>query len=407
MDKNPDYTSSSESSDSSGSSSTDAFSESSGTDAFSDSSEFADPSCSSISSYLADHYGLAEPVEVRELEPGANRNYLVTSHGQRYVYRAYTDHDFYVRNPAAYRYELDLLAYLREYKLPVPEPVNRLDGERLSEMGAAGDTPAGRPSANPTSGPRSGPSTNPPSVSPIGPTTGLQPDSRCGALFRFFEGEDHVTWHPEVNEPVVISFGAAVAEIHQQADQFPRPYCRHHFDLQYLLDGPLQTLESILQERRGEDLSFFKDYADHMRRQISGLGKGKDVYGLIHADLHVGNILYHPENGYCILDFDQCAFGWRAYDVATFLYNINETVPDHLTDEIWRCFLEGYNQVRPLIQAELDCLPVFANAWTLWDIGETLVLATQWGGHRPDLIEGDLSQDEYLDEAVETLRGML
>ena len=164
---------------------------------------------------------------------------------------------------------------------------------------------------------------------------------------------------------------------------------------------------SILKERRGEDLAFFKDYADHMRRQISGLGKGKDIYGLIHADLHVGNILYHPDNGYCILDFDQCAFGWRSYDVATFKYNIIETVPDHLTDEIWRCFLEGYNRVRPLTQQELDCLPVFANAWTLWDIGETLVLATEWGGHRPDLVEGDLTKDEYLDWAVETLRGMV
>ena len=153
MDKNPDYTFSSESADSSDSSGTDAnsdssgtdaSSESSGTDASSESSESADPSRSSIASYLAEHYGLAEPVEVRELEPGANRNFLVTSQGRRYVSRVYTDHDFYVRNPEAYRYELDLLAYLREYKLPVPEPVKRLDGERLSVMGATGDTPAGR-----------------------------------------------------------------------------------------------------------------------------------------------------------------------------------------------------------------------------------------------------------------------
>ena len=357
---------------------------------------------SNVAAYLTKHYGLAEPVDVRELEPGANRNFLVTSQDQRYVYRIYTDHDFYVRNPEAYRYELDLLAYLKEYKLAVPEPVRRQDGQLLSVMGAANDI---------SSGPQSCPRPGPPTGLHPGPPTGLPPDpccnGACAALFRFFEGEEHVTWYPEVNEPVVISFGAAVAKIHQQADQFQRPFCRHHFDLQYLVDGPVQTLETILKARRGEDLAFFKDYADYMRRQISGLGKGRDIYGLIHADLHVGNILYHPENGYCILDFDQCAFGWRAYDVATFKYNIIETVPDHLTDEIWRCFLEGYNQVRPLTQQELDCLPVFADAWTLWDIGETLVLATQWGGHRPDLIEGDLSQDEYLDQAVETLRGML
>ena len=342
----------------------------------------SEQSCSAVAAYLVEHYGLAPPVDVRELEPGANRNFVITSQDQRYVCRIYTDHDFYVRNPEAYRYELDLLAYLGEYNLAVPEPVRRLDGQLLSVMGAATDNPSG-PSPDPWR------------------------DGACSALFHFFEGEEHVTWYPEVKEPIVTSFGAAVAEIHQRADQFPKPYCRHHFDLQYLLDGPLQTLESILKERRGEDLSFFKDYADHMRRQISGLGKCKDIYGLIHADLHVGNILYHPDNGYCILDFDQCAFGWRAHDVATFKYNIIETVPDHLTDEIWRCFLEGYNRVRPLKQQELDCLPIFANAWTLWDIGETLVLATEWGGHRPDLVEGDLTQDEYLDWAVETLRGMV
>ncbi len=360
-----------------------------------------DQPCSAVASYLVDHYGLAPPVDVQELEPGANRNFLITSQDRRYVCRIYTDHEFYVRNPEAYRYELDLLAYLGEYNLAVPEPVKRLDGQLLSVMNAATDI-----SPSPRTGRQTGAQTSHPGLHTDPPPNPWR-EGACGALFHFFEGEEHVTWYPEVKEPVVTSFGAAVAEIHQRADQFPRPYCRHHFDLQYLLDGPLQTLESILKERRGEDLAFFRDYADQMRRQINELGKGEDIYGLIHADLHVGNILYHPKNGYCILDFDQCAFGWRAYDVATFKYNIIETVPDHLTDEIWRCFLEGYNQVRPLTQQELDCLPVFANAWTLWDIGETLVLATEWGGHRPDLVEGDLTQNEYLDEAVETLRGML
>lgn len=226
-----------------------------------------------------------------------------------------------------------------------------------------------------STGSQCGSSSVPPTDSKTGPHVG----ARCGALFHFFEGEEHVTWYPEVNEPVVISCGAAVAEIHRRADQFKRPYCRHQFDLQYLLDGPIQILESILRERRGEDLAFFKEYADHMRHQITGLGKGEGIYGLIHADLHVGNILYYPDDGYCILEFDQCAFGWRAYDVATFRYNIIETVPEHLTNEIWRCFLEKYNRVRPMTEAELDCLPVLANAWTIWDIGETLVLGYRVG----------------------------
>ena len=325
---------------------------------------------STIASYLSRDYGLADPIRIRFQDSGANESCLVESQGQKYIYRIYIENEFYLRNPQAYRYELELLSFLREYQLPVPQPVRRLDGEMLSEM----TTPSG---------------------------------TRCSALFHFFDGEEHIAWHPEVNEPLVISFGASVAEIHQRADTFQRPYCRHHFDLQYLLDGPLDTLGFLLKKRGGEDLSFFDDYADFMRQQLAALGKGKDVYGLIHADLHVGNILYHPDDGFCILDFDQCALGWRAYDVATFLYNIRETVPAHLHDDIWRCFQEGYNRVRPLTQLEMDCLPVFANAWTLWDIGETLVLATLWGGHRPDLVEGDQTKDQYLDESIESLRKML
>ena len=324
----------------------------------------------SIATYLSRSYGLAEPIEVRFLERGANESCLVESRDQRFVYRFYTEYEFYVRNPQAFRYELELLCFLREFRLPVPRPVRRLDGELLS-------------------------------------VDRTQTGTRCGALFHFFEGEEHIAWHPVVNEPVVISFGASVAEIHQRADSFQKLYCRHHFDLKYLLDGPLETLGALLKKHRGEDLAFFDEYAGFMRQQINALGKDKEIYGLIHADLHVGNILYHPENGFCILDFDQCAFGWRAYDAATFLYNIRETVPAHLHDDIWRCFLEGYNQVRPLTQLEMDCLPVFANAWTLWDIGETLVLSTLWGGHRPDLVEGEQTRDEYLDEAVESLRKML
>ncbi|MXY49104.1 MAG: hypothetical protein F4Y38_07345 [Gemmatimonadetes bacterium] len=91
-----------------------------------------DPHVTSLAFYLADHYGLTQPVDVRELEPGANRNFVVTSQGQLYVYRIYTDHDFYVRNPDAYRYKLDLLAFLGAYNLAVPEPVKRLDGQKLS-----------------------------------------------------------------------------------------------------------------------------------------------------------------------------------------------------------------------------------------------------------------------------------
>ena len=52
-----------------------------------------------------------------------------------------------------------------------------------------------------------------------------------------------------------------------------------------------------------------------MRWKISQLGKGKDGYGLIPTDLNIGNIPHNLEAGFYIMDIDQCAFSWMAYDV--------------------------------------------------------------------------------------------
>lgn len=45
--------------------------------------------------------------------------------------------------------------------------------------------------------------------------------------------------------------------------------------------------------------------------QIQELLKTPDVYGLIHLDLHLGNILLHAVSpALTLLDFDDVAYGW-------------------------------------------------------------------------------------------------
>ena len=80
---------------------------------------------STIASYLSRDYGLADPIEVRFLERGANESCIVESRGQKYIYRIYIENEFYLRNPQTFLYELELLSFLREYQLPVPRPVRR------------------------------------------------------------------------------------------------------------------------------------------------------------------------------------------------------------------------------------------------------------------------------------------
>lgn len=299
---------------------------------------------------------------------GANENYLVEAAGQKYVLRIYIDNNYYPRSSQSYRFELNFLRFLSERDLPAVSTVERQDGNLLSLL----------------------------PVPPHG--------ARCAALFHFCPGENHTAWFPDFDALRVRRLGEIVAEIHKQGDEFQSPYTRHQFDLHYLLEEPLRLLGQRLNEQGGGGLEFFDETAEGIRRQITGLGKEQPVYGLIHADLHVGNLHYDVENGYCVLDFDQCAFGWRSYDIATLLNSVAATVPTGAS-EIQRELLAGYESKRQLLSAEKEAIPAFVKAWTLWDIGETLALSSLWGGHRTDLTEKGTA-DDYVKDALNRLERM-
>jgi thiamine kinase-like enzyme len=48
------------------------------------------------------------------------------------------------------------------------------------------------------------------------------------------------------------------------------------------------------------------------------LGKGSDVYGIIHRDLHLKNFLFHDGEVY-VLDFENCGWGYYLFDLTVTL----------------------------------------------------------------------------------------
>ena len=51
------------------------------------------------------------------------------------------------------------------------------------------------------------------------------------------------------------------------------------------------------------------------------LGQGPNVFGLIHADAHLDNVLFDGQQAR-LIDFDDCGFGYRIYDVAVALWEL-------------------------------------------------------------------------------------
>ena len=78
-------------------------------------------------------------------------------------------------------------------------------------------------------------------------------------------------------------------------------------------------------------------------------------YGLIHADLVRENVLVEGST-VRFIDFDDCGFGFRMFDLATtLLKNIDE--PD--APELEVALLAGYQSVRRIGTADLAMLPLF------------------------------------------------
>jgi Ser/Thr protein kinase RdoA (MazF antagonist) len=71
------------------------------------------------------------------------------------------------------------------------------------------------------------------------------------------------------------------------------------------------------------DASLFERGVDRARTTLDVLGREPGGFGLLHADLHYDNFLFHGDEA-CAIDFDDCGWGVRLYDLAVTLWELEE-----------------------------------------------------------------------------------
>ena len=69
-------------------------------------------------------------------------------------------------------------------------------------------------------------------------------------------------------------------------------------------------------------LPSFESAQTEIIRRTEGLGHGKEVFNLIHADLHYRNIVFTP-SGAVPIDFDDAGFGYFMFDLAVSISSFN------------------------------------------------------------------------------------
>ena len=79
-------------------------------------------------------------------------------------------------------------------------------------------------------------------------------------------------------------------------------------------------------------------------RRLADYGTGPDRFGLIHADMRLGNLLVHGDV-VNLIDFDDCGFCWFTYDFAAAIsfHETNKAIP-----ALKAAWLDGYQAVRAL-----------------------------------------------------------
>jgi len=253
---------------------------------------------------------------LRLLNHSENHTFLLeTRQGERFTLRVHRP-DY--QNPASIESELAWLTALRhDTDLPIPEPVPGQNGALLQQFA----TPAG--------------------------------ERRHAVLFRFIAGRE-----PRIGEDLTSLFkilGDYAAQLHNHVASWKRPagFARQAWSAATILEadglwGDWRVAPGVTPEIRA-----ILDRLDReLCRRLAAYGQGPERYGLVHADMRLGNLLVDGKR-VSLIDFDDCGFCWFAYDFAAAV-SFHET--HNILPELKDFWLEGYGAHRRLTAADIAAI---------------------------------------------------
>jgi Ser/Thr protein kinase RdoA (MazF antagonist) len=155
-------------------------------------------------------------------------------------------------------------------------------------------------------------------------------------LYSWILGEE---LEDEPTDEQLAALGAAMATMHIVAPGFTLP----EGSALPKFDDPLWWTEDfLLSEKSVLDVEAKELIAQALSAIKSGVSKFylNATPGVIHADMHGGNVLWH-DGGLSVIDFDDCGLGLPIQDFATALYYFD-------TPEQDAAFKAGYQSIAPI-----------------------------------------------------------
>jgi Ser/Thr protein kinase RdoA (MazF antagonist) len=272
-----------------------------------------------IASLVAAYYEIDVPKDCQLWHRGLSDVYWLETLSSVYIVRVSHHH---WRTKTEIDFELELLEHLAESEIPVAAPLRTRDDRLLVEIKAP---------------------------------EGL----RYISLFPYAPGTVALG---DLNSHQSRLLGQTVARLHQVARNFKPLAYRQTLDLKYLLEDSLQIIAPFLLQRQ-QDLQFLVCAIVEIQQQLQSLPKTSPYWGICWGDPHSGNVHFAGEDRMTLFDFDQCGYGWRAFDLGKFFQVSLQT---GLSRTVRDAFVEGYEAIEPLTDAEYHSLQALTQTAYIW-----------------------------------------
>jgi Ser/Thr protein kinase RdoA (MazF antagonist) len=192
------------------------------------------------------------------------------------------------------------------------------------------------------------------------PATGEQ---RYAGMTTWLEGtllSDHLQTKLESSERKRIFFnmGEIAATIHNQSTCWKEPpgFERRRLDLEGLLgEAPLWGRFWEHADLTQAEQATLLRAREYVRAAVNKYGERPDNFSLIHSDLHPDNVILQ-KGDLALIDFDDSAYGWHMYDVASVLIEYR-LASDF--EALCAALLEGYREHRSLLERDVEMLSTF------------------------------------------------
>ncbi|MCF6327336.1 MAG: phosphotransferase [Devosiaceae bacterium] len=161
---------------------------------------------------------------------------------------------------------------------------------------------------------------------------------------------------PDENEDLRSSFeqlGMLAAKCHSHAQDwiFPAGFTRLTWDKAGILDKKAHWGNWRNAPNISADNHMILERAEKtLRKRLDEYGSDRSRFGIIHADMRLANLLV-DDGEVKLIDFDDCGFGWFAYDFAAAI-SFFEDSPS--ISALFTSWLAGYVQVREFSKADIE-----------------------------------------------------